>query len=78
MSRLRLVMQNRRKQGRNFLRRGRFRTATSIPIRIGCFDWKSYNETEAKKAFTEWFKKRYPPTKGGNRERWRAKLTISS
>jgi len=35
---------------------------------------ESYNETEAKKAFKEWFKKRYPQTKGGNRERWRAKL----
>jgi len=35
---------------------------------------ESYNETEAKEAFMEWFSKRYPKTKGGNRERWRAKL----
>ena len=35
---------------------------------------EGYNETEAKDAFTAWFKERFPQTKSGNRERWQAKL----
>jgi len=35
---------------------------------------KAYNETEAAKAFKEWFRERWGKTKGGNRERWGAQL----
>jgi hypothetical protein len=35
---------------------------------------EGYNEREAVEAFRNWFKKRRKETKGGNRERWRAKL----
>jgi len=35
---------------------------------------ETYNETEASRAFRAWFRKRYGKTKGGNRERSRAKL----
>jgi len=35
---------------------------------------RGYNETEAVEAFKREFRKRWPKTKGGNRERWGARL----
>jgi hypothetical protein len=35
---------------------------------------EGYNETEAAEAFKKEFRKRWPKTKGGNRERWGARL----
>jgi hypothetical protein len=35
---------------------------------------ESYNETDAREAFTAWFRKRYPKTKSGGRDDYKAKL----